>query len=187
MLPGFSVQAHKRDPVPNEQWLAFNRHTDLVIHGYFWFSQKPYLKHLICFFMCILVLSIWESFESSVDKWVGTVSTAPCNFSMSPDVLICSIPSPYPSVSSPGDYPNYSGYISSLSLKQPCFNAEKTECGRNHFNEVTSGTKISYTCELVLVFYMPTFSINVQLAQCNQIRYCAVTMYYALALQKLFS
>lgn len=23
MLPGFSVQDHKRDPVPNEQWLAF--------------------------------------------------------------------------------------------------------------------------------------------------------------------
>lgn len=25
MVPGFSVQAHKGDPVPNEQWLAFKQ------------------------------------------------------------------------------------------------------------------------------------------------------------------
>lgn len=39
------------------------------------------------------------------------------------------------------------------------------ECGRNNFNEITNSTKISYICELVLVVYIPTFFINVQLAE----------------------
>lgn len=61
------------------------------------------------------------------------------------------------------------------------------ECGRNNFNKITNSTKISYTCELVLVFYIHTFFINVQLAQSNLIQYCAVNMYNALVLQKAFS
>lgn len=83
----------------NNGWHLNSKHMDLVIHGYLWFWQKPYHKQLIfCSYMCIETLSVQESFESSVDKWVGTAWTTPCTFSMSADVLICSIPSPYPSV-----------------------------------------------------------------------------------------
>lgn len=143
---------------PNEQWLAFKQQA----HGP-GYTQIHLDKNLITSNLSSAPTCVLEPCQSRrVLRAVWTNELGLLEQQLVP--LVClqiSWYAPYPVLtpqfSSPGDYLNYSDFISFPCLKQPCFNAEIIECGRNHFHEIRNTTKISYTCELVLVFYIPTF------------------------------
>lgn len=121
---------------PNEQWLAFKQQAHGPGYTQIHLDKNLITSNLSSAPTCVLepcqsrrvLRAVWTNELGLLEQLLVPLVCLQISWYARSPVLTSQF-------SSPGDYFNYSDFISFPCLKQPCFNAEIIECGRNHFNE----------------------------------------------------